>query len=166
MIDITASSSSSSSQPRAHRFLQSTRTVQHRESLGAASGSSDSSLPSQKSGVKFGRAARVAALGVAATPPAPQPQAPQRGRLDSRKSQVPPACVIPHGCLKHRSAVSPPHLTYAPIALYHGVWTVTTILQATGTDCYAVYKFWQGSHSFIWAQAAISLHYNPRGEIV
>ena len=76
----TGGSSSSSGQPRAHRFLQSTKTLQHRQSLGAASGSSDSSLPSQKSGVKFGRAARVGALGVAA-PQAPPtyPQAPQRG---------------------------------------------------------------------------------------
>lgn len=83
------SSSSSNGQPRAHRFLQSTKTLQHRQSLGAASGSSDSSLPSQKSGVKFGRAARVGALGVAA-PQAPPtyPQAPQRGRLASRNSHL------------------------------------------------------------------------------
>ena len=108
VIDLTGSSTSSSDQPRAHRFLQSTRTLQHRESLGAANGSSDSSLPSQKSGVKFGRAARVAALGVAATPPASQPQASQKGILYSNCSmqvarlhaaaQVCSERTIPHTC--------------------------------------------------------------------
>ncbi|KAL3139423.1 hypothetical protein ABBQ38_003754 [Trebouxia sp. C0009 RCD-2024] len=71
---------SSSSGPAATRtFLRSTRTLQHRQSLDTAGSSSDSSLPSQKSGIKFGRTARVGALGVAAKPPASQPQAQQRG---------------------------------------------------------------------------------------
>lgn len=67
--------SSSSSQAPARTFLRSNRTLQHRQALlpSGSSASSDSSLLSQQSGVKFGRAARVGALGVAAGgPPAPQ----------------------------------------------------------------------------------------------
>ena len=69
-----------------HTFLRSTRTLQHRQSLDTAGSSSDSSLPSQKSGIKFGRAARVGALGVAAQPPTSQPQAQQRGTATAQKS--------------------------------------------------------------------------------
>ncbi|KAL0042828.1 hypothetical protein WJX79_000990 [Trebouxia sp. C0005] len=68
---------SSSSQAPTRTFLRSNRTLQHRQALlpSGSSASSDSSLLSQQSGVKFSRAARVGALGVAAG----APQAPQRG---------------------------------------------------------------------------------------
>ncbi len=74
-----ASGNSSSSQAPTHTFLRSNRTLQHRQALlpSGSSASSDSSLLSQQSGVKFGRAARVGALGVAAG----APLAPQRGTV-------------------------------------------------------------------------------------
>ncbi|DBB11583.1 hypothetical protein WJX82_010561 [Trebouxia sp. C0006] len=84
---------SSSSQAPARTFLRSNRTLQHRQALlpSGSSASSDSSLLSQQSGVKFGRAARVGALGVAAGgPPAPQrglqarPPRPPSGRVQKR----------------------------------------------------------------------------------
>jgi len=73
--NVFASGNSSSSQAPTRTFLRSNRTLQHRQALlpSGSSASSDSSLLSQQSGVKFGRAARVGALGVAAGGgPAPQ----------------------------------------------------------------------------------------------
>jgi len=72
---VFALGNSSSSQAPARTFLRSNRTLQHRQALlpSGSSASSDSSLLSQQSGVKFGRAARVGALGVAdGGSPAPQ----------------------------------------------------------------------------------------------
>ena len=77
--NVFASGNSSSSQAPTCTFLRSNRTLQHRQALrpSGSSASSDSSLLSQQSGLKFGRAARVGALGVAAE----GPLAPQRGTV-------------------------------------------------------------------------------------
>ncbi len=105
--NVFASGNSSSSQAPTRTFLRSNRTLQHRQALlpSGSSASSDSSLLSQQSGVKFGRAARVGALGVAAGGGA----APQRGTLvkglhkhistfapDSNgKTRVSNCCLVP-----------------------------------------------------------------------
>ncbi|KAL3160635.1 hypothetical protein ABBQ32_010559 [Trebouxia sp. C0010 RCD-2024] len=98
---IFASGGSSSGQAPTRTFLRSTRTLQHRQSLGTAGSSSDSSLPSQKSGIKFGRAARVGALGVAAKPPASQPQAQQRGCGEPHVTPYTPDLHIQVPWLRH-----------------------------------------------------------------
>ena len=70
--------------------------LQHRQALAPSpsSASSDATLASQASGVKFGRAARVGALGVAAG----FPQASVKGNVLSASSRChlsPWVCVLP-----------------------------------------------------------------------
>ena len=145
-----ASGNSSSSQAPTRTFLRSNRTLQHRQALlpSGSSASSDSSLLSQQSGVKFGRAARVGALGVAAGGgPAPQRSTMLKGlhyhistfapvgngRTRSSNCCLVPCCAVPCYAMSVSSLISEAKTSKCTLTL--DIWLpgkASSLLNATG----------------------------------